>query len=75
MLLLIAACCLLVIGSCKGTVTSQYSEKVRHQNTGINIIYNPQALSGTLTSFKRHGPAGPSGYKFCRSLCFVVKLV
>ena len=64
MLLLIAATFsryLLVTGSCKGTMTSLQSRKVRLQNTGIYEIYNPQALSNTLTSLRRHSP-GPSGY-------------
>ena len=58
--------CPLVTGSCKGTITSLLSKKVRRQNTGIYRIYNLQALRSALALL------GCPGYKFCRSLCFEV---
>ena len=46
----------LVTGSCKGTITSLWSKKVRFQMAGIYRIYNPQALSSILTLLGRHNP-------------------
>ena len=42
-------------------------KKARLQNIGDYVIYNPQALSSTLTSLGHHS-SGPLGYKFCRPL-------
>ena len=73
-LLLIAATflrCFAVTAATKGTRICLWSKKFDFKTQGTiyrDEIYNPQALSGALTSLKPHS-SGPLGYKFHRSLC------